>query len=251
MPAPTLNRRQWIAVGTATVVVIAVVVIALVAGGGNDDTSAGDTAAGDTAGGATTSMPTTTGTVSATSMPTTTGDATATSTEAPAATAATSAPDPTAPPTTGVPPSPTSLVTVPEGVIEVADPIDTDEVADFGTGVTAEIVALEAVDGVAELPGEISGPALRVTVRLTNGTDAALALARVQVDLNSGRDRAPGLALTEPGAAPFVGELAQGDSADGVYVFGVPVDRRDQVQVLVLYSVDAPMAVFEGPAPTA
>jgi hypothetical protein len=247
MPSPTLNRRQWIAVVAAAAAVLLVVVIALVAGGGDDDTTAGDTTAVGTA----VDAPATTGTVAATTAPSTTGGDAATTTDAPAATAATTAPGPTAPPTTGVPPSPTSLVTVPEGEIELADPIDTDEVADFGTGVTAEIVALEAVDGVAELPGEISGPALRVTVRLTNGTDAALALARVQVDLNSGSDRAPGLALNEPGGAPFVGELAPGESADGVYVFGVPVDNRDQVQVLVLYSVDAPMVVFEGPAPTA
>ena len=248
MPSPTLNRRQWIAVGAAAVAVIAVVVIALVAGGGDDDATASDTTAASVT---TLDAPPTTGTVPATTASTTTGDDIATTTDAPAATAATTVPGPTAPPTTGVPPSPTSLVTVPEGEIEVADPIDTDEVADFGTGVTAEIVGLEAVDGVAKLPGEISGPALRVTVRLTNGSDAALALARVQVDLNSGADRAPGLALTEPGAAPFVGELAPGDSADGVYVFGVPADRRDQVRVLVLYSVDAPMVVFEGPAPAA
>lgn len=247
MRSPTLNRRQWTAVGSAAVVVIAVIVIALVAGGGDDDAAAGDTTA---AGVTSLAAPSTTGASTAASTPPTTADSAATTAASPATTA-TTVPGPTAPPTTGVPPSPTSLVTVPDGEIEVADPIDTDEVADFGTGVTAEIVDLEAVDGVAKLPGEISGPSLRVTVRLTNGTDAPLALARVQVDLNSGSDRAPGLALTEPDAAPFVGELAPGDSADGVYVFGVPVDRRDQVQVLVLYSVDAPMVVFEGPAPTA
>jgi hypothetical protein len=247
MPSPTLNRRQWIAVVAAAIVVLAVVVLALVAGGGDDDATTGATTA---AVATTVDVPATTGTVSATTT-LNNGDDTATATDATAGTVATTAPGPTAPPTTGVPPSPTSLVTVPEGSLEIADPIDTDEVADFGTGVTAEIVALEAVDGVAQLPGEISGPALRVTVRLTNGTDAALALARVQVDLNSGSDRSPGLALNEPGAAPFVGVLARGDSADGVYVFGVPADRRDQVQVLVLYSVDAPVAVFEGPAPTA
>jgi hypothetical protein len=253
MPSPTLNKRQWLAIGAALVALIVVIVIAVVAGGGDDDASATATTAA--AGSTVVSTPGTTAVTGTTSAgattPTTQPADTATADGSTASTVASTAPGPTSPPTTGVPPSPTSLVTVPDGTIPVNDPIDTDEVGDFGTGVTAEIVRIEAVDGVAELPGEISGPALRITVRLNNGTDAPLVLPRVQVDVNAGADRAPGLALTEPGGAPFTGELAPGESADGVYVYGVPLDRRDQVQVLVLYSVEAPIVVFEGPAPTA
>lgn len=253
MPSPTLNRRQWTAIAVAAVVVLAVVVIALLAGGDGDDSDA----ATDTTIGAVTTTESTVGTAPGTSasatttsgpVATTAGDSSTDETSE--ATVATTAPGPTSPPAT-LPASPDSLVTVPDGTIAVAEPIDTDELGDFGTGVTAEIARLEAVDGVAELPGEISGPAIRVTVRLTNGSAGALDLARVQVDLNSGADRAPGIALGEPGGAPFTGTLEPGRSAEGVYVYGVPLDRRDQVQILVLYSVDAPMMVFEGPAPTA
>ena len=156
----------------------------------------------------------------------------------------------TTPPAPTEAPSPDSLVTVPTDTIPVADPIPPDEVADFGTGVTAAIVDVEAVDGVAALPGEISGPALRVTVRLTNGSAAALDLGQTLVDVTYGADRTPGLALGEPGGAPLAGSLAPGASAQGVYVFGIPVDERGQVQVTVMYDVTAPIVVFEGPAPT-
>ncbi len=50
------------------------------------------------------------------------------------------------------------------------EPVPLDETAQFGDQVSAELVDLVAVEAEGQVPGEISGPALRVTVRLINGT---------------------------------------------------------------------------------
>jgi hypothetical protein len=257
-------RRRWLAIGTAAVAAIVIVIVIVATAGGSD---AGDTSADEALDVVASTAPpsTTTPASSANSITGGTSDPTATATAptAPTGVPATTAgggstPDGTsaetgvdgpAAPTTA--PSPGSLVTVPTGTVAIADPIPPDEVGDFGTGVTAEIVTIEAVEGVAQLPGEISGPALRVRVQLTNDSDQVVNLSRVLVDVTYGPDRTPGLALGEPGAEPFIGELASGRSAEGVYVFRVPDDERGQVQVYVSYDVEAPTLVFEGPAPRA
>lgn len=261
---PPTPRRRRLAIGAAAVAaIVLVVVIAVVAGGGDDDRPDGD-ALGVVA----STAPSSTAPSSASGSSPSTSGAPTTTEAAPSATDEPSADDAaTTLPSSGVPaetsegepgaatpttaPSPDSLVTVPTGTLAIADPIPPDEVGDFGTGVTAEIVTIEAVEGEARLPGEISGPALRVRVKLTNDTDGTVNLSRVLVDVTSGPDRTPGLALGNPGAEPFNGELAAGRSAEGVYVFGVPVDERGQVQVNVSYDVTAPILVFEGPAPRA
>jgi hypothetical protein len=265
-------RQRWLAVAAAGVVAIVVIVIVIVIVGGGDDGE--DTPSGDALGVVASTAPTSP--TSAAPVPDQSadaGDGTADAgpttdtpaTPAPAdpddattdegATTGDTAPTGTDPTDTAATPTPAappgSLVTVPTGTVAIADPIPPDEVGDFGTGVTAEIVTIEAVEGVARLPGEIGGPALRVRVRLTNASDDAVNLSRVLVDVTYGPGRTPGLALGEPGAEPFVGELPAGRSAEGVYVFGVPVDERGQVQVSVSYDVAAPIVVFEGPSPRA
>jgi len=130
-------------------------------------------------------------------------------------------------------------------------PVAIDKPADFGTGVTARIEKFEAVQGVGQGPGEVSGPALSVTIVLVNDTSAAVSLDTMVVELYSGPDAAPGLPLSGSGAALFSGMLGAGESTTGVYVFGVPADQRDQVQITVSYTPGAPTVLFEGAAPAA
>lgn len=157
---------------------------------------------------------------------------------------ATSGPSPTETPV--LPPSSTDAPTVP--VPETTSPpVALDGTASFGTGVTARLTAVESVDGEASGPGEVAGPAVRVTVELHNGTNEALALNKVIVDVFAGTELAPGEPLSGPGVRWFDGTLEPGDDATGVYVFGVPADRRDQVQVRVSYDPLEPTVLFEGP----
>jgi len=157
---------------------------------------------------------------------------------------ATSGPSPTetlvlTPPSTDAPTDPAPEMTTP--------PVALDGTASFGTGVTARLTAVESVAGEASGPGEVAGPAVRVTVELHNGTNEALALNEVVVDVFAGIELAPGEPLSGPGVRWFDGTLEPGDEATGVYVFGVPADRRDQVNVRVSYDPLAPTVLFEGP----
>ncbi|WP_155859325.1 hypothetical protein [Cellulomonas sp. KRMCY2] len=127
-------------------------------------------------------------------------------------------------------------------------PVALDETASFGTGVTARLTAVESVDGEADGPGEVAGPAVRITVEITNDTAEALDLHKVVVDVAAGADLAPGEPLSGPGVRWLDGTLEPGGVATGVYVFAVPADRRDLVHVKVSYDPVQPTVLFEGPA---
>jgi len=126
--------------------------------------------------------------------------------------------------------------------------VSLDEAAHVGNGVSAEVTKLDAIDGTGTGPGNISGPALRVTVRITNASADAVSLDGVAVDLTHGADALPASPLNDPSAAPFTGTLAAGDSAEGVYVFTVPKDDRELITVTVGYQAGAPFMVFTGSA---
>ncbi|MDC7120070.1 hypothetical protein OMK64_00795 [Cellulomonas fimi] len=126
-----------------------------------------------------------------------------------------------------------------------------DQPATFATGVTAELTKVESVAGEAQGPGEVAGPAVRVTVRLTNGTAAAVPLTSAVVNAYAGQDLAPAEPLSAPGGQPFAGSVQPGATATGVYVFNVPADQRDRLQVTVSYDPTVTTVLFEGPGPSA
>lgn len=114
--------------------------------------------------------------------------------------------------------------------------------------VTVSLVGIDAIQGTAHGPGDVAGPALRVTVRLDNGTSDPLDLLGVSVTMSYGSDATPASPLGDPSAAPFGGTLEPGQSARAVYVFRVPTDARNAVSVSVGYQPGAPYAVFTGAA---
>lgn len=116
-------------------------------------------------------------------------------------------------------------------------------------GVVFGIDALEPVEGIAQGPGEVGGPALRFTLTVRNDTDAPVSLLSTVVNLYAGSEQLPMVDLREPGAVPLPEEVAVGASVTGVFVFAVPPEQRDQVKVGVDYTVGVPIVVFEGPAP--
>ncbi|QHT54779.1 hypothetical protein GXP71_00805 [Cellulomonas sp. H30R-01] len=126
-----------------------------------------------------------------------------------------------------------------------------DQPAAFASGVTAELTKVESVAGEAQGPGEVAGPAVRVTVRLTNGTAAAVPLTQAVVNVYAGQDLAPGEPLSGPGGRPFTGSVPPGATATGVYVFNVPADQRDRLQVTVSYDPTVTTVLFEGAGPSA
>jgi hypothetical protein len=158
---------------------------------------------------------------------------------------------PTAP-TPAPAPETTPEPTGPTGNVDDPPPsrpaVALDAAAEVGDGVSASLVSLDAIEGTATGPGNIAGPALRITVRIENGTDEPVSLDGVVVDLASGRDLVPASPLDDPSVAPFTGTVAPGEHADGVYVFTIPEEDRGSVTVSVGYQAGAPLMVFTGSA---
>ena len=173
--------------------------------------------------------------------------ATPTGSPAPAPPTATVAPE-----TSVVPAPPTPEPTGPTADANALPPslpaVPLDETAAVGNGVTAVVESLDAIEGTAQGPGNVAGPALRATVRITNGTADPVSLDAVAVDLATGTDRTPASPLDDPSEVPFAGTVAPGDSAQGVYVFTVPADARAVVTVSVGYQAGAPFLTFTGSA---
>ncbi len=124
--------------------------------------------------------------------------------------------------------------------------------ADFGGGVTAQIVGVAAVAGNGQGVGDLDAPAVQVRVKVANDTGEPLSMDSVVVNAYYGADDTPASPLLgDPSADWLRGQLADGRTATGVYLFTVPPDERDQVTITVSYRAGTPIAVFEGSVPTA
>lgn len=125
-------------------------------------------------------------------------------------------------------------------------PVPIEEPADVTPGLVAKVTKVEEVDGTARGPGEVAGPSLRVTVTMTNSTSSVVSLRTTVISCYFGADRTPAPELREPGGILLPASLAADSAVDGVYIFTVPADQRDNVTILVDYSVDVQPVVFQG-----
>jgi hypothetical protein len=117
--------------------------------------------------------------------------------------------------------------------------------ATFGGRVTARILSTESITAQAHGPGEISGPGVALTIRISNESNDAVDLGSVTVNV-TGSVGGPGLQLLGPPATSFSGSLAAGRAAQAVYVFTIPVPQRSPMTVSISYSAAAPVLVFRG-----
>jgi hypothetical protein len=209
--AAGLSRRQWLLGALGVVVVVAVVLAIALSGSGGSGSSDAAASSSSTSSAAATSA-------SAGAVP-----GAGTSSAAPSGPADPNQPPPSLP------------------------AVGLDATAAAGDGVTARLAAIDAIEGKAGGPGQVAGPALRVTVRIKNASSADVSLDGVAVNLSYGADNTPGSPAEDPSNAPFSGTLPAGDEAEGVYVFSVPKDSRDMVTVEVGYQPGAPLMVFSGP----
>ena len=114
-------------------------------------------------------------------------------------------------------------------------------------GLTASITEVEAVKGQARGIGEVAGPALRFTVKVTNTGSKPVDLNLALVNVYYGAKKTPASQLSGPGMSPLPQKVKSG-SASGRYVFGVPEDERGNVLVEFSYDVKAPTVIFRGSA---
>lgn len=128
-------------------------------------------------------------------------------------------------------------------------PTDMESIATAVPGVTVALSSLEAVQGEGSGVGEVSGPAIRFSVDISNSTDAAVDLSTTVVLAYYGPDQVPAGPVSGPGAAALPTSLEAGGTARGTYVFTVPADQRDHVRITVDYRAGVPAIVFDGEAP--
>ena len=171
----------------------------------------------------------------------------------PAVTAAPTGPASTAPTETAetaetaAPPTPGDVEsTVEAKPIESRKPVRLDTPSATGTGLAAKLLEVRAVDAKAQLPGEVAGPALALTLEVRNEGRKAADLSAVVVNVTDSA-AAPGTEMSAEPAQPFRGSVGAGKSVRAVYVFTVPKDKRDPITVTVSIG-EAPVLVFTGDA---
>lgn len=146
-------------------------------------------------------------------------------------------------------PAPETTVAGPDDQLPPAlEPVRLDAQRPVGDGTLVSLPAIEAVQGSGEGPGNVAGPALRVTVRIANDGDREISLGGVSVNLFYGPDATPASPLDDSSSRSFFGRLAPGEEVDGIYVFNVPAGAREAVTIDVGYRPGAPRVVFAGRA---
>jgi hypothetical protein len=165
------------------------------------------------------------------------------------------APTEAAPGTQNTDPLPTETVPAPGGgtIEETVAPVDPGPTEDAELGDTAELEGgvdvtvskVQVLDVEANTPGEIAGPAVALTIDVKNSSDEAIDLSTAMVSV-TGSKGSYGQATTSEPFAPFMSSVEPGAEASGVYVFRLPAEERDSLEVSVEYIAGAPIALFVG-----
>lgn len=125
-------------------------------------------------------------------------------------------------------------------------PVGLDDSATVADGVQVRVAQIESVTGEAVLPGEIGGPALRITVEVRNDSDATIDMRTATVTAAYGDPLQPANPISKPEGKAFENEASPGQAVTGAFVFEVPAEQRGHVRVDVDLSVDQPIIAFEG-----
>jgi predicted small secreted protein len=129
---------------------------------------------------------------------------------------------------------------------KTAKPVNLDKVQKAG-GITVSLKSIKSTKVTGHGPGEISGPALVVTVAIMNASASKVSVDSAIVTLIDSKGNV-GTPMTESPARPFTGSVAAGKSATGVYVFQVGTKVRNPIHVSVTYSTEHITALFVGNA---
>ena len=167
-----------------------------------------------------------------------TGPATDDATGAPGAT-----PSPSEAPSEA--PGPTPLGTVSPSVRRTLPPARPSVPVTVAPSARAVLVGSREVTVEARGPGEIGGPAIAVTLAVTNPSARRLSLRAVAVTAEIDGQEAE--VATAPPAAPLGGVLAPGATVRAVYVFVVPRQVRGSLELTVSLAPEVPVARFTVP----
>lgn len=126
--------------------------------------------------------------------------------------------------------------------------VSVDAPVGFGTGAQIALEKLRIIQVKPETPGEVAGPAVAVTVVVTNLGTSPLNLDSAVVSLEAA-DGELGIATTAGRSRPLRGDLRPGAHTKGVYVFMLDPARQREVRVNVNYAAGDPVAIFSGKTP--
>lgn len=112
-------------------------------------------------------------------------------------------------------------------------------------GLTANVSSVESYTATARRQGEVSGPAVKVTLKLVNNTGSDFALTTATVNAYYGAGSTPASPVAgDPAAKPFTGSLTPGATATAVYVFTVPASDSGDVTLTLSDQAGAQLVVF-------
>lgn len=141
------------------------------------------------------------------------------STPATATTPTTTAPSTGALTTPVPPPHPGNISqTVHSGSVVSHAPVPLRRSASFAPGNTLRVLSATVFHATAHRPGEISGPAVRLVVALTNTSSRTISVSGLAATCADSHGR-PLVAMQSAPAKPFAGSLAAGASSRATYVF--------------------------------
>lgn len=165
-------------------------------------------------------------------------------TQAPPAPTATLAPGETLVPAPGAaatpgPDGPREAPPLPSTAAQLGDAVA------FDTGIVVDVSSVEPVEVEAATPGEISGPAVIVTVTARNDSARPQEVDSAVVTLIAD-DGEVGVGTTAGDPSPLQGVIAPGDTASGRYVFMLDPASGRELTVSVNYAAGEPVAVFTG-----
>lgn len=137
---------------------------------------------------------------------------------------------------------PTAAPIVPESAGAIGEALS------LPTDIVVDLTSITTTSLTAQTPGEYTGEAVVVEVRITNGADIAQVLDAPVVSLVA-EDGEMGIATGAAPYDPLRGEVPPGATASGTYVFMLdPADGRS-VTVRVNYAAGGPVATFTGTTP--
>lgn len=150
---------------------------------------------------------------------------------------------------------PSQLPTPMPGATDAVEPLPPVEVpfdqeAQPAPGVVVAMEGIEAVEGEPQGPGEVAGPALRATIKITNASDGDLRTLGAVANLYYGSDGLPASTVFGPGGISFPEVLGAGETASGSFVFTVPLAERGQIRVTLDLAASVPTTVFVGAGPS-
>ncbi|TDN90831.1 hypothetical protein [Microbacterium sp. BK668] len=147
-------------------------------------------------------------------------------------------------------PAPAPGATDPVSKPESGTEVPLDQPATAAGDVVVEVTSLEPRSIERSAPGEPSGPALAVTVRISNNGADALDTSGANVSLEyGGDDRIPAVAVSGGDSTLWPSSVAAGATSSAVFVFSKPEGASGDIRVIVDLLATEPDVVFVGPEP--